>query len=58
MKINVSIFGVSGYTGIQLASLLVNHKNVNIVGVFGNKNLGKNLKEFLPHEINTPNIKI
>ena len=58
MKINVSIFGVSGYTGTQLVSLLVSHKNVNIVGIFGNKTLGKNLKEFFPHDNNIPDIKI
>jgi len=58
MKINVSIFGVSGYTGTQLISLLVNHKNVNIVGVFGNKTLGKNLSEIFPQIENIPDIKI
>jgi N-acetyl-gamma-glutamyl-phosphate reductase len=58
MKINVSIFGVSGYTGTQLVSLLVNHKNVNIVAVFGNETLGKNLSDLFPNIDNIPNIKI
>lgn len=58
MKINVSIFGVSGYTGTQLLSLLVNHKNVNIIGVFGNKTQGKRLSELFPLINNIPDIKV
>ena len=51
MKINVSIFGVSGYTGTQLLSILSCHKNVNITGVFGEKSLGKNLNDLFPNMI-------
>ena len=47
MKINITIFGVSGYTGSQLLSLLIKHKNVNISGVFGEKTIGKKLSDFL-----------
>ena len=58
MKINVSIFGVSGYTGTQLLSILSCHKNVNITGVFGEKSLGKNLNDLFPNIVNLPKIKV
>ena len=37
-------FCVSGYTGSTLLNFLDKHKNVNVVGVFGNKTLGKKIK--------------
>ncbi|MAY89892.1 MAG: N-acetyl-gamma-glutamyl-phosphate reductase [Rickettsiales bacterium] len=58
MKINVTIFGVSGYTGSQLLSLLTKHKNVNISGVFGEKTIGKKLSELFPYLFNLPDVKI
>ena len=58
MSINVCIFGVSGYTGSTLLSFLDKHKNVNLVGVFGNKTLGKKLRLIFPKLNNLPNIKI
>ena len=41
MSINVCIFGVSGYTGSTLLKLLNKHRHVNLIGVFGDKTLGK-----------------
>ena len=58
MTINVCIFGVSGYTGSTLLNFLDKHKNVNVVGVFGNKTLGKKLRLLFPNLNNLPNIKI
>ena len=58
MKINVSIFGASGYTGTQLLSILINHKNVNISGVYGDKTSGKRLRDLFPYIKNIPDIMI
>ena len=58
MSINVCIFGVSGYTGTTLLNLLDKHRNINIVGVFGNNSLGKKLQFLYPNLNNIPNIKI
>ena len=58
MTINVCIFGVSGYTGSTLLNFLDKHKNVNVVGVFGNKTLGKKLRLLFHNLNNLPNIKI
>ena len=46
MSVNVCIFGVSGYTGSTLLKLLNKHRHVNLIGVFGDKTLGKN-KDFI-----------
>ena len=58
MKINVTIFGVSGYTGSQLLSILSNHKNVKIRSVFGSKSSGKSLKKLFPNFSNIPDLII
>ena len=50
MTINVCIFGVSGYTGSTLLNFLDKQKNVNVVGVFGNKTLGKKVKVIISNQ--------
>ncbi len=42
-KINVLIAGSTGYIGIQLISLLIKHKNINIKYLCGNSSIGKNI---------------
>ena len=58
MTINVCIFGVSGYTGATLLKFLNKHKNVNLIGVFGNKTLGTKIRLLFPNLNNLPDIKI
>ena len=58
MSINVCIFGVSGYTGATLLKFLNKHKNVNLIGVFGNKTLGTKIRLLFPNLNNLPDIKI
>ena len=58
MSVNVCIFGVSGYTGSTLLRLLDKHKSVNLVGVFGNKTLGKKIRILFPKLSHLPNIQI
>jgi len=58
MQLNVCIFGVSGYTGANLLYYLLKHPNVNVVGVFGNSSIGRNLNELFPNYHNVPNIDI
>ncbi len=45
-KLNVLIAGSTGYIGIQLIKLLVNHKYVNIRYLCGNNSVGKNISFF------------
>ena len=40
-KLNVLIFGATGYIGIQLVKLLLNHKNVRIKYLCGSSSVGK-----------------
>ncbi len=42
-KINVLIAGSTGYIGIQLINLLVNHRKVNIKYLCGNSSIGKRI---------------
>ena len=45
-KINVLIAGCTGYIGIQLIKLLINHKNVKIKYLCGNSSVGKTINFF------------
>tara|TARA_Y100000590_G_scaffold434466_1_gene552692 strand:+ start:1756 stop:2778 length:1023 start_codon:yes stop_codon:yes gene_type:complete len=42
-KLNVLIAGSTGYMGVQLIKLLVNHKNINIKYLCGNSSVGKKI---------------
>ena len=58
MGIKVSIFGVAGYTGAQLLSILTNHSDIYIDAVFGNKTVGMSLPEIFQKNTNIPKKKI
>ena len=45
-KINVLVAGSTGYIGIQLIKLLVNHKYVNIRYLCGNTSVGKKISNY------------
>ena len=45
-KLNVLVAGSTGYIGIQLIKLLVQHKKVNIKYLCGNSSIGKNISSF------------
>ena len=45
-NINVLIAGCTGYIGIQLIKLLINHKNVKIKYLCGNSSVGKKVNFF------------
>jgi len=45
-KINVLISGSTGYIGVQLVKLLVNHKNVNIKYLCGSSSVGKKISYY------------
>ena len=40
-KINVSVIGATGYTGLELIYLLSKHPKVNLINLCATKNLGK-----------------
>ena len=40
-KLNVLVAGSTGYIGVQLIKLLINHKNIRIKYLFGNSYIGK-----------------
>ena len=42
-KLNVLVAGSTGYIGVQLVKLLLNHKKVNIKYLCGNSSVGKNI---------------
>tara|TARA_B100002051_G_C16718843_1_gene631084 strand:- start:259 stop:1290 length:1032 start_codon:yes stop_codon:yes gene_type:complete len=45
-KINVLIFGSTGYIGIQLTKILANHKKVNIKYLCGSSSIGKKISTY------------
>ena len=45
-KLNVLVAGSTGYIGIQLVKLLVNHQNINIKYLCGNTSVGKDISFF------------
>ena len=45
-KLNVLVAGSTGYIGIQLIKLLINHKNVNIKYLCGNNSVGKKISNY------------
>ncbi len=45
-KINVLIAGSTGYIGVQLTKILVNHKKVNIKYLCGSSSIGKKISYF------------
>ncbi|MDX1950071.1 MAG: N-acetyl-gamma-glutamyl-phosphate reductase [Rickettsiales bacterium] len=48
-KLNIAIFGASGYTGVELIRILLNHPNTNIKSLIAESNAGKNISEIFPH---------
>ncbi len=49
MAIKVAIVGASGYTGIELIRLLLNHPEVEIKRLFAQKTANKKISEVYPH---------
>ena len=45
-KLNVLIAGSTGYIGIQLIKLLINHKYINIKYLCGNSSIGKKISDY------------
>jgi len=48
-EFNVAILGASGYTGVELIRILVNHPNVKISYITAEKHAGKKVSEVFPH---------
>lgn len=48
-KINVAILGASGYTGAELARLLLPHPHVNLSLLTGDSQAGKEMADIYPH---------
>ncbi len=48
----VGIVNVTGYAGVELARLLLNHKEVKITQVTGRSAAGKKLSDIFPHLLN------
>ncbi|RAP32177.1 N-acetyl-gamma-glutamyl-phosphate reductase [Candidatus Marinamargulisbacteria bacterium SCGC AG-410-N11] len=46
--ISVGIVGASGYTGLELCRLLLNHSQVNITHVFAHSHVGKTVSDLFP----------
>ena len=45
-KLNVLIAGSTGYIGVQLIKLLIQHKNINIKYLCGNSSVGKKISSY------------
>ena len=45
----VSIIGVTGYSGIELVRILLQHPNVEISSIHSHSQNGKDIDEYLPH---------
>ena len=47
-RLNIAIFGATGYTGIELIRLLKFHKKVDIKYLISKKNFNKKISDFYP----------
>lgn len=58
-KLNIAILGASGYTGVELIRILLNHPYANIVALVANSNSGQKISQLYPHLIhfNLPDLK-
>ena len=45
-KLNALVAGSTGYIGVQLIKLLINHKYINIKYLCGNSSVGKNFSYY------------
>lgn len=45
----VSIIGVTGYSGIELVRLLLQHPKVTIVSIHSHSQNGQQINDYLPH---------
>ncbi|MEB3122629.1 MAG: N-acetyl-gamma-glutamyl-phosphate reductase [Snowella sp.] len=57
-RIQVGIIGASGYGGIQLVRLLLEHPHVELAYLGGHSSAGKAYSEIYPHLSNIVNLKI
>ncbi|MFT6332403.1 MAG: N-acetyl-gamma-glutamyl-phosphate reductase [Lentimonas sp.] len=48
-KLNIAIIGASGYTGVELIRLLLNHKKVQIKALSADSNAGIEISKIYPH---------
>ncbi len=48
-KLNIAIIGASGYTGIELIRILLNHKEATISNLVASSNAGKEIKDIYSH---------
>jgi N-acetyl-gamma-glutamyl-phosphate reductase len=48
-SLNVAILGASGYTGVELVRLLLNHPAVHIKALSADKQAGKHLHAIFPN---------
>lgn len=58
---NVAIVGASGYSGVELASLVAKHPHLNIVGVYvseGSQDKGKQLSDLYPEHVGLLDISL
>lgn len=47
--LNVSIIGATGYTGIELLKILINHPNVNVKYLISESHNGQKISDVYPH---------
>lgn len=50
----VAVFGPTGYTGMELMRLLLQHPHVRLTQVIGRSEVGKRVKDILPHLLPCP----
>ena len=50
-KFNALIAGSTGYIGIQLIKLLINHPDIKITYLCGNRSSGKSIYNFDNHSV-------
>jgi N-acetyl-gamma-glutamyl-phosphate reductase len=57
-SIKISIIGVSGYTGLEMLRLLLQHPHVQIHSLMGYSTAGKNIIDLYPHLTGMCNLEI
>ena len=57
-KITVSIIGATGYTGLEILRLIINHPNMELKFITSASNAGKKISEIFPHLENVFDMKL
>ena len=46
---HISIVGITGYSGLELLRLALNHPRITVASIHATKEIGKSISDIFPH---------